>query len=76
MGGAQSTNQRVETQMDRDDMALPEGRTCAHCKSYERCRAFIGERHINDKQTRCDWAPSRFRLAANFATAQGGTNAA
>lgn len=45
---------------DPDDMLLPEGKSCADCRNFERCKAFIGERHINDKQHRCDWAPSRF----------------
>lgn len=45
-----------------DDMALPAGRTCADCISYARCVALLSARHVNDKQTRCDWAPSRFRL--------------
>ena len=45
---------------EEDDMALPAGKSCADCRNYERCRAFIGARHIHDKQTRCDWAPSRF----------------
>jgi hypothetical protein len=43
-----------------DDMALPEGKSCADCQSFTRCVAFIGARHINDQQHRCDWAPSRF----------------
>lgn len=43
-----------------DDMALPPGKSCADCRGFERCVAFIGEKHINDKATRCDWSPSAF----------------
>ncbi len=46
----------------KDDMQLPEGKTCADCRWFERCRALIGPRHIHDEQQRCDFAPSRFRL--------------
>ena len=45
-----------------DDMALPEGMTCADCIRYRSCQGFIGEKYINDKATRCDWSPSYFIL--------------
>ncbi len=48
---------------ERDDMKLPPGRSCADCTNYHRCLAFIGPAYINENATRCDWAPSRFRLA-------------
>lgn len=49
----------------RDDMALPEGKSCADCTNFNRCVAFIGPKFINDKSTHCDWSPSRFRLPAS-----------
>jgi len=55
---------------ERDDMLLPSGRSCADCTNYHRCRAFIGAKWINEKSTRCDWSPSRFRLAAAPAAGQ------
>ena len=48
-----------------DDMLLPSGKHCTDCVSFQKCVAFIGPKHINDKQTRCDWAPSRFRQKVN-----------
>ena len=53
--------------MEHDDMALPKGRSCADCAFYRHCRAFIGEAHIHDKQTRCDWSPSRFIMVKRTA---------
>jgi hypothetical protein len=43
-----------------DDMALPAGKSCVDCVGFERRLAFIGAAHINDRATRCDWAPSHF----------------
>jgi len=45
-------------------MALPAGRTCVDCVHFGGCVAFIGAEHIHDRQTRCDWSPSRFFLSA------------
>lgn len=45
---------------EADDMALLPGKSCADCRGFERCRAFIGEKHINAQATRCDWSPSAF----------------
>lgn len=45
-----------------DDMALPAGKSCCDCAHFKRCRALIGAKHINEAATRCDFAPSRFRL--------------
>jgi hypothetical protein len=41
-----------------DDMKLPEGKTCSDCRSWARCKKFIGS--LTGKETTCDWAPSRF----------------
>lgn len=45
---------------EADDMALPPGKSCADCLGFERCLAFIGAAHINERATRCDWSPSHF----------------
>lgn len=44
---------------DRDDMKLPEGKTCADCHWFKRCDWLISCKPTN---TECDWSPSRFRL--------------
>lgn len=43
------------------EMRLPEGKTCADCAHYSRCKAMFG---AHDKRTQCDFHPSRFALAA------------
>jgi hypothetical protein len=42
------------------DMALPDGKTCADCRSFRRCQWLIN-RWGTEKA--CDWSPSRFRPA-------------
>lgn len=52
---------------ERQERQLPDGLTCAQCVSFQRCKALIGPEHINDKQTQCDWDPSRFGLSRAWA---------
>lgn len=40
--------------------ALPMGKRCIDCESFERCRWLF---NCEPKNTACDWDPSRFRLA-------------
>lgn len=47
---------------NRDDMLLPEGYTCADCAFINTCQAW-GIRDKESKNTRCDWAPSRFQIS-------------
>jgi hypothetical protein len=47
--------------MDKSTMQLPTGKTCADCGHFKRCAWLISCAPTN---TRCDWAPSRFREAA------------
>jgi len=44
--------------MKDDDMKLPEGKTCADCAHFKRCRWLIACKPTN---TSCDWAPSRYK---------------
>jgi len=48
------------------DMHLPDGKTCGDCVHFRRCNLMFG--HIATDEV-CDWAPSRFRLAASGAAA-------
>jgi hypothetical protein len=53
-----------------DPSDLPKGSTCGDCVHIQRCRWLIA---ANDKDERCDWEPSRFRLrTANAPTREGG----
>lgn len=45
---------------DRDDMKLPEGKTCADCAHAHRCEIFGFTPALTE--TTCSWSPSRFRL--------------
>lgn len=38
-------------------MNLPEGKTCADCRNYNRCHGLLGNRA---KSQVCDFFPSRF----------------
>jgi hypothetical protein len=47
-------------QADEDKMNLPPGVKCGDCAHIYRCKAIFG--HV-ETDTRCDWAPSRYRPA-------------
>ena len=61
---------------ERDDMMLPEGKTCDDCAHINRCAAFGFTHRAGDidtypgpnmgkgqpGRTSCDFSPSRFRL--------------
>lgn len=54
---------------DPDKMRLPKGVTCGNCFHINRCKAIYG--HV-EKDTYCDWAPSRFIPAIAKAKAERG----
>lgn len=39
-------------------MELPTGKTCGDCRSFPRCKGFLG---LTGKETSCDWFPRVFR---------------
>lgn len=43
---------------NRNDMKLPEGKTCGDCAHYNYCKQLFDCPASN---TDCDWAPSRFK---------------
>lgn len=45
--------------MADDDMKIPAPWACRDCWHFRRCTGLIS---VNGDETRCDWAPSRFRL--------------
>lgn len=52
---------------DPDKMRLPAGNACGNCHHIRRCKAMFGH---TEKDTYCDWSPSRFIPVA--VTAEGG----
>lgn len=42
----------------KDDMDLPEGRTCRSCAHIKNCQLLF---RCKVENTRCDWAPSRYQ---------------
>lgn len=42
---------------DDDDMTIPDGKRCADCRNFDRCKALFG---CSGANSRCDWAPHRF----------------
>lgn len=47
--------------IDTSDMDLPEGKTCATCLHYARCKALFA---CPADAVKCDFAPSRYRADA------------
>jgi hypothetical protein len=41
----------------KDEMTLPENKTCGDCSHIARCKAIFG--HV-ESDTYCDWFPIRF----------------
>jgi len=39
-------------------MELPTGKTCGDCRSFQRCKGFLGR---TGQETSCDWFPRVFR---------------
>lgn len=52
---------RNENTASDASMKLPEGKTCGDCAHFQRCVWLFGCKATNKT---CDWAPSRFRPAA------------
>lgn len=48
-----------DEQRVRESMKLPDGLQCGDCFAFTHCKVLFGCESTN---TRCDWAPSRFRL--------------
>lgn len=48
-----------DEQSVQDSMRLPPGLQCGDCFAFAHCKGLFGCEPTN---TRCDWAPSRFRL--------------
>jgi len=40
------------------EMLLPEGKTCANCRHFERCSKMYG---AHDKRQDCDFYPNKFQ---------------
>jgi hypothetical protein len=43
----------------KDDMKLPDGKTCNDCIHFQRCSWLIS---CSPNNTNCDWSPSKFAL--------------
>lgn len=42
---------------DKDEMSLPDGKTCQSCVWLDGCRKLF---NVNPRNEVCDWSPSRF----------------
>lgn len=47
----------IEKDCAKDEMKLPEGKTCGDCKHLDKCERLFGVNYLN---TVCDFYPPRF----------------